>query len=1071
MGQRSHAFVRVTCALWLIGMSASGFAFAVLPSSDVPPAYAPPPYSAERDGLQIPLATRLLSVDESDRHHIGDPTDEEQLLVELVNRARADTAAEARMLADTDDPHVLNAIRYFNVDLDEMIAQFTELASPLPPLVINDRLTLAARLHSQDMFDQVFQGHASSSTPPPPFEPHSSPSQRVNSVGGYAWIGVSENVYARAISVFHSHAGFQIDWGPGTWHGMQEPPGHRLTIHHPDRRDIGVGIHLGSNSMNGTNVGPVLVTQMFGTQANADPMVTGVAYYDVDGDGAYGIGEGLGQIVVTSDAGPAWAKTTSSGGFAFPVPGDGTYDVTFSFSGFPDLQRSVVVSGGGNRKVDLALDYEPPDMQGPASTELGVLTTYEIAPVFGATDYKVRVYRADETSWVEGAEQGDAFVSIEQSSGYSMIQDALSASGNHAFHFVHPQASANEILYIDRTLLVSETSVLRFDSRLGVATTNQIAAVEIWAGGQHWVPIYSQAGPGSTGEGGFSARTIALSDFAGQAVRIRFRYEHRGGAYFPQTGINFGWVVDTIRVTDSRQLIEIQDEPTNGLTEYRLELPTEGTYYMQARPLNLERELPAGALFGVTAVAPPPLPYLELDALARSHGSGGSVNQRISVQSSISWTATRPASDAWITIMGDATGTGDGHVTYDVAANPGDARSGTIMVTGGGMTRTFTVNQAEFDATMSPAGGVTVETRRPVFTWSATDDATWYQLMLHRDGATHLTQWVQAVTWTPEVDLPAGDYQWRVRGWGSEIGFGEWSRTADFTVARQQPVTAPVQTGPTGEITETRRPAFAWNAVEHAVWYRVFVQRVGGGAVLDRWTQDTTLMPPSDLAAGTYRWWIVAWGPDGYGPWSGSMEFSIPSRAPGAITLIGPQGEQASHDLTYRWEQDANATWYRLWVGRAGAGTWHDGWHAFAGAGTAEVALANHPGGTFAWWLRPWGPDGYGPWSGPGQFTTPAQAPSPPVLVAPLGETFENPPVFDWESERAEWYRVYVQRIGGGAVLDQWTADATLTPAAALPAGQYAWWVGAWNRVTGRVVWSQRGDFTIQSEGHDLGGL
>jgi len=111
----------------------------------------------------------------------------------------------------------------------------------------------------------------------------------------------------------------------------------------------------------------------------------------------------------------------------------------------------------------------------------------------------------------------------------------------------------------------------------------------------------------------------------------------------------------------------------------------------------------------------------------------------------------------------------------------------------------------------------------------------------------------------------------------------------------------------------------------------------------------------------------------------------------------------------------------------------------------------------------------HGGW--PGAFTTPSQAPTAPALMAPIGETFENPPVFAWESERADWYRVYVQRIGSGAVLDQWTADATLTPAAALPAGQYAWWVGAWNRVTGRVVWSERGDFTIQNEGYGPGGI
>jgi len=360
---------------------------------------------------------------------------------------------------------------------------------------------------------------------------------------------------------------------------------------------------------------------------------------------------------------------------------------------------------------------------------------------------------------------------------------------------------------------------------------------------------------------------------------------------------------------------------------------------------------------------------------------------------------------------------------------------------------------------MSPADGDVVQTRRPVFTWSATEGATWYHVLLHRNGVEQQSQWVQAQTWTPVVDLPAGDYAWWVRPWGPGIGMGDFMGPADFSVPARRPMTAPLQTGPTGEITETRRPIFAWEAVAHAAWYRVFVQRVGSGAVLDQWTQATTLTPPSDLAAGTYRWWIVAWGPDGYSPWSGAMEFSIPSRAPGAITLIGPQGEQASHDLTYRWEQDANATWYRLWVGRAGVGTWYDGWHAFAGAGTAEVELANHPVGTFSWWLRPWGPDGFGPWSGPVQFTTPSQDPSVPVLVAPLGETFENPPVFAWESERAEWYRLYVQRVGGPVAIDQWTQASHLTPAAALPAGHYAWWIGAWNRVTDRVVWSPRGGF------------
>jgi len=45
--------------------------------------------------------------------------------------------------------------------------------------------------------------------------------------------------------------------------------------------------------------------------------------------------------------------------------------------------------------------------------------------------------------------------------------------------------------------------------------------------------------------------------------------------------------------------------------------------------------------------------------------------------------------------------------------------------------------------------------------------------------------------------------------------------------------------------------------------------------------------------------------------------------------------------------------------------------------------------------------------------------------------------------------------------MDRWTSDTTLTPDTALPAGEYVWWVGAWNAVTGRMVWSERGEFEI----------
>jgi predicted outer membrane repeat protein len=58
------------------------------------------------------------------------------------------------------------------------------------------------------------------------------------------------------------------------------------------------------------------------------------------------------------------------------------------------------------------------------------------------------------------------------------------------------------------------------------------------------------------------------------------------------------------------------------------------------------------------------------------------------------WTATR--NDNWLTITNGASGTGNGTVTFDVAANTGVARSGTITVSGAvsGQNVNFTANQA-----------------------------------------------------------------------------------------------------------------------------------------------------------------------------------------------------------------------------------------------------------------------------------------------------------------------------------------------------------------------------------------
>ncbi len=282
----------------------------------------------------------------------GEPAADETLTVELINRARADAVAEAIRLRSLTDASVSSAISFFNVDLDIMEAQFATLQRTTRPLAINRRLTAAARLHSLDMYNNEYQGHVSSSSPPDPYSEGDGPGQRVTKNGFVG--GVGENVYAYAKSYEHMHAGFDIDWGTsGTTGlsigGMQDPPGHRNNIHDPDHREIGVGIVHGTNG----SVGPMIVTQNLGTRSDYNlPFLVGVTIIDDDADGFYDIDEGLGGVRVDVEGALFHANSSSEGAYAVPLPGDGAYSVTFSKTGYAPQTIAFAVADNENVKID-----------------------------------------------------------------------------------------------------------------------------------------------------------------------------------------------------------------------------------------------------------------------------------------------------------------------------------------------------------------------------------------------------------------------------------------------------------------------------------------------------------------------------------------------------------------------------------------------------------------------------------------------------------------------------------------------------------------------------------------------
>ena len=292
------------------------------------------------------------------QYSIGEPTDEQQLMLELINRARADAMAEAQRLVQIarTDPDVKDVVDYYSINLAEMVKQFSTLEQHIPPLSMNRLLSNAARLHSQDMFNNVFQSHISSDDPLPPNEPGDEFWMRIEHQG-YERGWSSENIYAHAKSILNGHVGFEIDWGESPegkiLHGMQDPPGHRENIHSDKFKEAGIGIVKGFNDAGYEDVGPMIITQNFAAPKDDNLcFITGVAYHDLNGNRFYDIGEGLPGIKFSAPSAGHFAVTSRSGGYSIPTWWNGLYAVTMDSSLTGHKLFWVPISNNQNEKLD-----------------------------------------------------------------------------------------------------------------------------------------------------------------------------------------------------------------------------------------------------------------------------------------------------------------------------------------------------------------------------------------------------------------------------------------------------------------------------------------------------------------------------------------------------------------------------------------------------------------------------------------------------------------------------------------------------------------------------------------------
>jgi cysteine-rich secretory family protein len=525
-------------------------------------------------------------------YSIGQPSDEEQLYLEYLNRSRANAALEGVRLANTTDPDILSAYTFFQVDLALMQLQFSTIQAA-PPLAMNAQLMNAARLHSGDMFTNIFQGHNGTDG--------SVPGSRVTAQG-YSWSTVGENVYSYSESVPYGHAGFDVDWGgTAATGGMQSPPGHRNNIHNPAFREVGVGVVDGVNG----SVGPQLVTQDLGAQQNSKPFITGVVYYDFNGNGFYDPGEGIGGVKVDSPGSSYYAITADSGGYAIPASTNGTYTVTFSASGLTNRTTATITSQG-NVKVDFLPTYSPPVVSGPDQAILNQANIYSFTPVGAATGYQWQQLRLVPYTTIEGAENGLADFTVISSAGYSVLASDVAASGSYSFHLAQPDG-ADQFLTLNQILRLSSGSQLSFSKRLGWAAPAQVSHAQISTdSGTTWQDLWTQAGTGGSGESGFSTVTVPLSAYAGRTAQIRFTYELGNGSYFPQTDTGVGLYLDNIAISNADQASSPVVSSVASGTTFPFSPADMGSYLLQVRARINTRTLDWGPAVTVSVLNEPP---------------------------------------------------------------------------------------------------------------------------------------------------------------------------------------------------------------------------------------------------------------------------------------------------------------------------------------------------------------------------------------------------------------------------------------------------------------------------------
>lgn len=285
----------------------------------------------ERSSLRKSDERRLAVENLEDRRVLSATTmtDYEQLILELVNRARMDPLAEVARNSSVGS-------------LNQGVSSGSITSTPKQPLASVQPLVDSGRAHAQDMIDNDYFSHYGLDA--------STPTSR-GAAAGY-WNSVGENI------AWNGSTG-PIDHESETYTAHENlfaSPSHRVNMLHDPYSEVGIGVRFGPYT-DGLTYNVAMTAEQFGFKLGSNPYITGVVYEDgrtIDDD-FYSIGESEENVRITAlsmNTGLTYTTTTgASGGYNLTVP-SGTYTLTASDGLSETMVETMVVVTSENVKVD-----------------------------------------------------------------------------------------------------------------------------------------------------------------------------------------------------------------------------------------------------------------------------------------------------------------------------------------------------------------------------------------------------------------------------------------------------------------------------------------------------------------------------------------------------------------------------------------------------------------------------------------------------------------------------------------------------------------------------------------------